>query len=37
MGEKSLGNWDSYIADLKRLGLDEYVGIHQARIDRLAR
>jgi hypothetical protein len=34
MGEKSLNNWDSYIADLKRLGLDEIVSIYQARMDR---
>ncbi|MDR2376190.1 MAG: extracellular solute-binding protein [Treponema sp.] len=35
MGEKSLANWDGYIADLKRLGLDELIGIFQARMDRL--
>jgi ABC-type glycerol-3-phosphate transport system substrate-binding protein len=34
MGEKSLDNWDSYIADLKRLGLDELISIFQARMDR---
>jgi ABC-type glycerol-3-phosphate transport system substrate-binding protein len=34
LGEKSLANWDSYIADLKRLGLDELLGIFQARMDR---
>jgi hypothetical protein len=34
MGEKSLDNWDSYIADLKRLGLDEIIAICQARLDR---
>jgi ABC-type glycerol-3-phosphate transport system substrate-binding protein len=34
MGEKSLSNWDSYITDLKRLGLDELVSIYQARMDR---
>jgi hypothetical protein len=34
MVEKSLDNWNSYIADLKRLGLDEVVGIYQARLDR---
>jgi ABC-type glycerol-3-phosphate transport system substrate-binding protein len=34
LGEKSLSNWESYIADLKRLGLDEYIAIHQARVDR---
>jgi putative aldouronate transport system substrate-binding protein len=34
MGEKSLSGWNGYIADLKRLGLDEYVTIYQARLDR---
>jgi hypothetical protein len=34
MGTKSLNNWDSYIADLKRLGLDELIAIKQAQIDR---
>jgi hypothetical protein len=34
MGEKSLNNWDTYISDLKRLGLDELISIYQARIDR---
>ncbi|MDR2617783.1 MAG: hypothetical protein LBC62_02825 [Treponema sp.] len=34
LGEKSLANWDSYISDLKRLGLDELIGIFQARMDR---
>jgi hypothetical protein len=34
IGEKSLNNWDSYIADLKRLGLDEMIRIYQARLDR---
>jgi hypothetical protein len=34
LGEKSLANWDSYIADLKRLGLDELINIFQARLDR---
>jgi ABC-type glycerol-3-phosphate transport system substrate-binding protein len=34
MGEKSLANWDSYIADLKRLGLDEFISIYQAQVDR---
>jgi hypothetical protein len=35
MGEKSLNDWDSYMADLKRLGLDELIAISQARIDRM--
>jgi ABC-type glycerol-3-phosphate transport system substrate-binding protein len=34
MGEKSLNNWDSYIADLKRLGLDDLLRIYQDQIDR---
>jgi hypothetical protein len=34
MGRKSLNNWNTYIADLKRLGLDELIGIYQARISR---
>ena len=34
MGEQSLDNWDSYIKDLKELGLDELIAIDQARCDR---
>lgn len=34
LGQKSLDDWDSYIADLQRLGLDEYIAIMQARYDR---
>jgi hypothetical protein len=34
MGTRSLNNWDSYIADLKRLGLDELIAIYQAQCDR---
>ena len=34
MGEKSLEDWDSYIADLKELGLDDLIAINQARYDR---
>jgi hypothetical protein len=34
IGEKSLNNWSVYMADLKRLGLDELITITQARIDR---
>jgi hypothetical protein len=37
MGTKSLNNWDSYIADLKRLGLDELMAINQAQYDRFGR
>ncbi|GHT95411.1 sugar ABC transporter permease [Spirochaetia bacterium] len=34
IGDKSLSNWNSYIADLKRLGLDERLSIAQAQLDR---
>lgn len=34
MGEKSLEDWDSYIEDLKELGLDDLLAINQARCDR---
>jgi hypothetical protein len=34
MGEKSLDNWNVYMSDLSRLGLDELIGIYQSRIDR---
>jgi hypothetical protein len=34
MGEESLSNWDSYIRELKRLGLDDLIRIYQARVDR---
>ncbi|GHU58472.1 hypothetical protein FACS189444_2200 [Spirochaetia bacterium] len=35
LGEKSMSNWDSYMADLKRLGLDELMmDIYQIRFDR---
>lgn len=34
MGEKSLDDWDSYIEDLKELGLDELISIQQARSNR---
>jgi hypothetical protein len=34
-GERSLANWDSYMADIRRLGLDELMAIYQARVDRV--
>jgi ABC-type glycerol-3-phosphate transport system substrate-binding protein len=34
LGDKSISNWDGYMADLKRLGLDELIGIRQALVDR---
>lgn len=33
-GEKSLDDWDSYIKDLKTLGLDEMLEIYQERFER---
>ena len=35
MGERSLNNWDSYMADFRRLGLDELLSIYQAQLDRM--
>lgn len=35
MGEKSLDDWDTYIAEIKELGMDEIVQIHQDRYDRI--
>jgi hypothetical protein len=35
MGTKSLDNWDAYMADLKRLGLDELIGIKQRMADKV--
>jgi hypothetical protein len=36
MGEKGVDDtsWNTYMADLRRLGLDEYISIFQARMDR---
>jgi ABC-type glycerol-3-phosphate transport system substrate-binding protein len=34
IGDKSLDNWGSYMADLRRLGLDELITIYQARMNR---
>jgi ABC-type glycerol-3-phosphate transport system substrate-binding protein len=34
LGQKSLEEWDSYLSDLKRLGLDEKIAIDQERYDR---
>jgi ABC-type glycerol-3-phosphate transport system substrate-binding protein len=34
LGQQSLDNWDSYMNDLKRLGLDDLIAINQARYDR---
>ena len=35
MGQKSLNDWNTYMADLRRLGLDELVTIYQGRVDRM--
>lgn len=35
MGEKSVDDMDTYIAEMQELGLDELVDIYQARYDRL--
>lgn len=34
MGQQSMDDWDSYIEDMKDLGLDELIEIYQARYDR---
>ncbi|NMA84045.1 MAG: extracellular solute-binding protein [Epulopiscium sp.] len=34
LGQNSLDDWDKYIADLKKLGLDELIEIDQALLDR---
>lgn len=35
MGEQSLDDWDTYIAEIKELGMDEIIQIHQDRYDRI--
>jgi hypothetical protein len=35
MGEKSLDNWNTYMADFRRLGLDEMLAIYQAQLNRM--
>lgn len=34
LGQQSLDDWDSYISDLQKLGMDELISIAQARYDR---
>ena len=34
LGRLSLDGWDGYIAELKALGLDDYLAIQQARYER---
>lgn len=34
LGQQSMDDWDTYMADLQRLGLDELIEINQARYDR---
>ena len=31
LGDRSMDDWDSYLSDLERLGLDDYVAIREAR------
>lgn len=34
LGQKSLDNWDQYISELKKLGLDDLIAINQQLLDR---
>ena len=34
LGQASMDDWDSYISDMKELGLDELISITQERYDR---
>ena len=34
LGQKSLDNWDEYISELKKLGLDQLIEIDQQLLDR---
>jgi sugar phosphate isomerase/epimerase len=34
LGQKSLDNWDQYISELKKLGLDDLIEINQQLLDR---
>ena len=34
LGQQSMDDWDTYMADLERLGLDQLIEINQARYDR---
>jgi len=33
LGEKSLDDWDKYMADMKELGLDRLIEINQVQLD----
>ena len=34
IGEESLDNWDSFVANIKSMGIDEIVATYQAAYDR---
>lgn len=34
LGQKSLDNWDEYISEMKKLGLDDLIAIDQQLLDR---
>lgn len=34
LGRASLDDWDTYIEELKNLGLDEVIAVRQAQLDR---
>lgn len=34
LGEKSFDEWDAFVAELKKLGIDEVLGAYQAALDR---
>lgn len=34
LGQQSMDDWDTYMADLERLGLDQLIEVNQARYDR---
>ena len=34
LGQQSMDDWDTYMAALERLGLDQLIEINQARYDR---
>ena len=36
IGNKSMDDWDTYISDLKKLGLDDHIALDQAAYDRAA-
>lgn len=34
LGQQTMDNWDTYLQEMKELGLDELISITQARYDR---